>query len=201
MIAGRRFFLAGATALLLGGCLFDRAYYEKNPQQKAFLDGLQALAKPALASNNPLQIEEAGRQSVALWAKVGPFSDWRGILRTVEGNAQNVTITLEIGPQVTLYAFNDGTLTTLNSLLKGASDLFSTRSRETLPVGLSEPAIAALKTLRLGQTVSISGRMGEIAGSGLFDLSRLLGKSDADQRQFVETPRFVARIETLAPSD
>ena len=201
MKTGRRHLLLGGAGLVLGGCLFDRAYYEKNPQQKTFLDGLQALAKPALASNNPLQIEEAARQSIALWAKVGPFSDWRGILRTVEGNAQNVTITLEIGPQVTLYAFNDGTLSTIGSLLKNAGDLFSTRPRESLPVGLSEPAVAALKTLRLGQTVSISGRMGEIAGSGLFDLSRLLGKSDADQRQFVQTPRFVARIDSLAPSD
>ena len=201
MMTGRRSLLLGGAGFGLGGCLFDRTYYEKNPQQKAFVDGLQALAKPALASNNPLQIEEAGKQSVALWARIGPFADWRAILRTVEGNAQNVTITLEIGPQVTLYAFNDGALSTLNSLLKGASELFSTRPRETLPAGLSEAAIAALKTLRLGQTVSISGRMGEIAGSGLFDLSRLLGKSDADQRQFVETPRFVARIETLAPSD
>jgi hypothetical protein len=201
MMTGRRSLLLGGAGFALSGCLFDRAYYEKNPQQKAFLDGLQALAKPALASNNPLQIEEAAKQSVALWAKIGPFTDWRAVLRTVEGNAQNVTITLEIGPQVTLYAFNDGKLSTLNSFLKGASNLFSTRPRETLPVGLSEPAIAALKTLRLGQTVSISGRMGEIAGSGLFDLSRLFGKSDADLRQFVETPRFVARIETLAASE
>ena len=201
MIAGRRSLLFGGLGLVLGGCLFDRAYYEKNAQQKAFFDGLQALAKPALASNNPLQIEEAAKQSVALWAKIGPFSDWRAILRTVEGNAQNVTITLEIGPQVTLYAFNDGTLSTLNSILKSTGDLFSSRPRETLPAGLSEPAIAALKTLRLGQTVSISGRMGEIAGSGLIDLSRLLGKSDAEHRQFVQTPRFVARIETLAASE
>ncbi len=201
MIAGRRSFLLGGSSLALGGCLFDRAYYEKNAQQKAFLDGLQALAKPALASNNPLQIEEAAKQSVALWAKIGPFSDWRAVLRTVEGNAQNVTITLEIGPQVTLYAFNDGTLSTLNSILKNAGDLFASRQRETLPAGLSESAIAGLKTLRLGQTVSISGRMGEIAGSGLFDLSRLFGRSDADHRQFVEAPRFVARIETLAASE
>lgn len=201
MIAGRRSLLLGGASLALGGCLFDRAYYEKNAQQKAFLDGLQALAKPALASNNPLQIEEAARQSVTLWAKIGPFSDWRAILRTVEGNAQNVAITLEIGPRVTLYAFNDGTLSTLNSILKNAGDLFSGRPRETLPSGLSEPAIAALKTLRLGQTVSISGRMGEIAGAGLFDLSRLFGKSDADQRQFLEAPRFVARIDTLAASE
>jgi hypothetical protein len=201
MIARRRSLLLGGAGLALTGCIFDRAYYEKNPRQKAFIDGLQAIAKPALASNNPLQIEEAAKQSIALWAEVGPFTDWRGILRTVEGNAQNAAITLEIGPQVTLSAFNDATLSTLGSILKSTGDLFSARPRETLPAGLSEQAIAALKTLRLGQTVSISGRMGEIAGAGLFDLSRLFGKSDADHRQFVETPRFVARLETLAASE
>jgi hypothetical protein len=42
------------------------------------------------------------------------------------------------------------------------------------------------------------GKMGEIAGSGLFDLSRWLGKSEAEHRQFLQTPRFVARIEALA---
>jgi Tfp pilus assembly protein PilN len=57
MTASRSSLLLGGAGLALGGCLFDRAYYEKNAQQKAFLDGLQALAKPALASNNPLQIE------------------------------------------------------------------------------------------------------------------------------------------------
>ena len=39
---------------------------------------------------------------------------------------------------------------------------------------------------------------GEIAGAGLFDLSALFGKSDADNRQFLQVPRFVARIEALA---
>jgi hypothetical protein len=39
--------------------------------------------------------------------------------------------------------------------------------------------------------------MGEIAGSGVFDLSRLFGKSDADYRQFLLAPRFVARVEAL----
>ena len=80
------------------------------------------------------------------------------------------------------------------------TDLFSTRSRQTPPPGLSEAAIAALKTLRLGERVTLSGRMGEIAGSGVFDLSRLFGKSDAEHRQFLQTPRFVARIEALAAS-
>ncbi len=70
------------------------------------------------------------------------------------------------------------------------------RRRRAFP----EAAIAALKTLRLGERVMLSGRMGEIAGSGLFDLSRLLGKSAAEHRQFLQTPRFVARIEALTAS-
>ena len=197
MTASRRSLLLGGVGLTLGGCLFDRAYYERNAQQKAFLDGLQALAKPALASNNPLQIEEAAKQSVVLSAKIGAFADWRGILKAVEGNAQAASVTLEIGPQVSLYAFNDWTL----ALAGRASDFFSTRSRETPPPGLSAGAIAALKTFRLGQTVAISGRMGEIAGSGLFDLTRLFGKGDGDNRQFLQAPRFVARVETLAVSE
>lgn len=201
MIAGRRTLLLGGAGLALGapqaGCIFDRAYYEKNAQQKAFLDRLQEIARPALASNNPLKIEEAARQSVALSASVGDIAGWRGILRTIEGNAQNVAITLDIGPQVSLYAFNDWALAMAGSV----AGMFSTRSRESAPPGLSDKAIAALKTFRLGQTVSISGRMGEIAGSGLFDLTRLFGKGDADNRQFLQTPRFVARIEALAPAD
>jgi len=48
--------------------------------------------------------------------------------------------------------------------------------------------------------VTISGRMGEIAGSGVFDLSRLFGKTATDHRQFLQTPRFVARIEALQAS-
>ena len=83
---------------------------ERNPAQKAFLDGLQALAKPALASNNPLRLEEAAKQSLALADKVGAFTDWCGTLRKIEGTAQKVAITIEIGPQVSLYAFNDWTL-------------------------------------------------------------------------------------------
>ena len=197
MTTGRRTLLLGGASLALGGCLFDRAYYERNAQQKAFLDGLQALAKPALASDNPLQIEEAAKQSIGLSARIGAFSDWRGIVKLVEGNAQQAAVTLDIGPQVSLYAFNDWAL----ALAGRASDLFSTRSRETPPPGLSEAAIAALKTFRLGQTVAISGRMGEIAGSGLFDLTRLFGKSDGDNRQFLQAPRFVARLETLAQSE
>ena len=64
----------------------------------------------------------------------------------------------------------------------------------------NDAAIAALKTLRLGERVLLSGRMGEIAGSGVFDLSRLFGKGDADHRQFLLAPRFVARIEAIAAS-
>ncbi len=201
MIAGRRSLLLGGASLALGGslggCLFDRAYYEKNAQQKAFLDSLQALAKPALASDNPLKIEAAAKQSVVLSTQVGVFTDWRAILKAIEGNAQNVALTLEIGPQVSLYAFNDWAL----ALAGRATDFFSTRSRDTPPPGLSDKAIAALKTFRLGQTVSLSGRMGEIAGSGLFDLTRLFGKGDGDNRQFLQNPRFLARIEALASTD
>ena len=61
-------------------------------------------------------------------------------------------------------------------------------------------AIAALKTFRLGERVTLAGKMGAIAGSGLFDLSRLFGKSASDNRQFLQAPRFVARIDGLKAS-
>lgn len=191
----RRALFLGGAGLVLTGC-FDRPCYERNPDQKAFLDGLQTLAKPALASNNPLQIEEAAKQSIVLAEKTGAFSDWCGTLTKIEGNAQDVAITVDIGRQVSLYAFNDWALAFAGSV----ADLFSTRSRATPPPGLSEAAITALKTLRLGERVTLSGRMGEIAGSGLFDLSRLLGKGTTEHRQFLQTPRFVARIEALTAS-
>lgn len=191
----RRTFLLGGASLLLTGC-FDRPCHERNPAQKAFLDGLQELAKPALASNNPLRVEEAARQSVALAAKVGVFSDWCGTLTKIEGNAQTVAVTFDIGRQVSLYAFNDWALAFAGTV----TDFFSTRSRAAPPPGLSETAVAALKTLRLGERVTLSGRMGEIAGSGVFDLSRLFGKSATEHRQFLQTPRFVARIEALQAS-
>jgi hypothetical protein len=194
-MAGRRVFLLGGAGFVLGGC-FDRPCHERNPAQKAFLEGLSALARPALNSKNPLAVEEAARQSVALADKVGAFSDWCGTISKIEGNAQSAAVTIEVGPQVSLYAFNDWALAFAGSV----TDLFSTRSRQTPPPGLSEAAIAALKTLRLGERVTLSGRMGEIAGSGVFDLSRLFGKSDAEHRQFLQTPRFVARIEALAAS-
>ena len=193
MIVSRRSIVLGGAALTLTGC-FDRPWYEENPKQKAFLEGLQALAKPALASNNPLRLEEAVKQSLSLAAQVGAFDDWQGILRTIEGNAQKMAITIEVGPQVSLYAFNDWTL----AMAGAVADLFSTRSRETPPPGLSDQAVAALKTFRLGERIVLSGRMGEIAGSGLFDLATLFGKSDADNRQFLQVPRFVARIDALA---
>lgn len=195
MIASRRLVILGGAGLLLGGC-FDRPCHERNPAQKAFLDGLAALAKPALASNNPLQVEEAARRSVALADKVGAFGDWCGTLTRIEGNARDVALTIDIGRQVSLYAFNDWALAFAGSV----ADLFSTRSRATPPPGLSEAAIAALKTLRLGERVTLSGRMGEIAGSGLFDISRLLGKSAAEHRQFLQTPRFVARVDAIQAS-
>lgn len=191
----RRILVLGSTSLMLAGC-FDRPCHERNPAQKAFLDGLQELAKPALASNNPLRVEEAARQSVALADKVGAFGDWCGTLTKIEGNAQTVAVTFDIGRQVSLYAFNDWALAFAGTV----TDFFSTRSRATPPPGLSEAAVAALKTLRLGERVTISGRMGEIAGSGVFDLSRLFGKSATDHRQFLQTPRFVARIEALQAS-
>jgi hypothetical protein len=191
----RRSFLFGGTSLLLTGC-FDRPCHERNQAQKAFLDGLQELAKPALASNNPLRVEEAARQSIALADKVGAFSDWCGTLTKIEGNAQTAAVTIDIGRQVSLYAFNDWALAFAGTV----TDFFSTRSRATPPPGLSEPAIAALKTLRLGERVTLSGRMGEIAGSGVLDLSRLFGKTATDHRQFLQTPRFVARIEALQAS-
>jgi hypothetical protein len=189
---GRRWFVIGASSFALGGC-FDTPCEEENSVQKAFLDGLRSLAKPALASSNPLQVEEAAKQSILLAEKVDAFKDWCGTLTRVEGNAENVSITVDVGRQVSLYAFNDWALAFAGSV----ADLFSTRSREPPPPGLSEPAIAALKTLRLGERVAVSGRMGEIAGSGLFDLSRLFGKSDNEHRQFLLAPRFVARIEAL----
>ena len=198
-MAGRRAFLVGGSSLALGGC-WDTPCYERNARQKAFLDGLQALAKPALASNNPLRIEEAAKQSVELANKVGGFSDWCGTLKTIEGNAQNVAITVEVGPQISLYAFNDWKLAMTGSAATMLADLFSTRSREAPPPGLSDQAITALKTFRLGERVKLGGRMGEIAGSGLFDVSRLFGKGEAENRQFLQSPRFVARIEALAAS-
>ena len=191
-MTARRLFLLGGASVALGGC-FDTPCEEENKAQKDFLDGLRSLAKPALASNNPLQVEEAVKQSLTLGNKVGAFSDWCGTLTKIEGNADTVSITIDVGHQVSLYAFNDWALAFAGSV----ADLFSTRSRESPPPGLSDSAIAALKTVRLGQRVSLSGRMGEIAGSGLFDLSRLFGKSDNEYRQFLLAPRFVARIEAL----
>ena len=126
--------------------------------------------------------------------KVGAFSDWCGTLTKIEGTAQKVAITVDVGRQVSLYAFNDWTLAFAGSVM----DLFSTRSRQTPPPGLSDAAITALKTLRLGERISLSGRIGPIAGAGVFDLSRLFGKSEAEHRQFLQTPRFVARIEGLS---
>jgi hypothetical protein len=192
MIASRRLVVLGIPSLALTGC-FDKPCEERNPAQLAFLDGLRSLAKPALASNNPLQVEEAAKQSIALAEKVGSFAGWCGTLSKIEGTAQKVAVTVDVGRQVSLYAFNDWTLAFAGSVM----DLFSTRSREAPPPGLSDGAIAALKTLRLGERVTLAGRMGQIAGAGVFDLSRLFGKSDAEHRQFLLTPRFVARIEAL----
>lgn len=190
----RRALLLGVPAVALAGC-FDEPCEDRNPQQKAFLDGLRSLAKPALASGNPLQIEEAARQSVALADKIGPFTGWCGTVTRIEGSGQKVALTLDVGRQVSLYAFNDWTLAFAGSVL----DLFSSRGGSPPPPGLSDAALAALKALRLGERVSLSGRLGQIAGSGLPDWSRLFGKSEAEHRQFLQAPRFVARIEALTP--
>ena len=195
-MAVRRTVLFGGASLALGSC-WDTPCYERNARQKAFNDALQALAKPALESGNPLRIEDAAKQSIGVADKVGAFADWCGTLKTIEGNAETVAITVEVGPQVSLYAFNDWKLALTGSAATTLADLFSTRSRESPPPGLSEAAIRALKTFRLGERVKLGGRMGEIAGSGLFDLSRLFGKGEAENRQFLQSPRFVARIESL----
>src|SRR3984893_4550736 len=194
-MTARRVFLLGGASLALAGC-FDTLCEEENPAQKAFLDGLRALARPALASNNPLQVEEAANQSVALADKVGGFSGWCGTLTKIEGNAQTAAITVDIGRQVSLYWFNDCTLAAAGSL----ADFFSTKSREAPPPGLSDAAIAALKAVRLGERVLLSGRMGEIAGSGVFDLSLLFGESDAEPRQFLLPPRLAVPNERLGAS-
>ena len=185
--------MTGSASLLLGGCL-DQPCEERNPAQKAFLDAVRGVTKPALASNNPLQTEEAAKQCIALSERMGAFTDWCGVLAKVEGNAQTAAVTIAVGRQISLYAFNDWTLAFAGSV----ADFFSTRSREPPPPGLSDSAIAALKTLRLGERVTVSGRMGEIAGAGVFDLSRLFGKSDAEHREFLQAPRLLARIEALA---
>jgi len=153
---GRRLLFA---ALTLAGCL-GRSCYENNPEQRRFLGGLSALARPALAANNPLAVEEAAKQSVALAEKVGAFADWCGTLSIIEGSASKPTVAIEVGPQVSLYAFNDWTLAFAGSV----ADMFSTRNKEAPPPGLSDAAVAALKTFRLGDRVLLSGRLGEIAG-------------------------------------
>jgi hypothetical protein len=193
---GRRGFLLGGAGLILGGC-FESSCYDSNPQQKKFVGDLAAIAKPAMASNNPLAIEDAVKRSLTLAETVGAFTDWCGTLKTIDGNAQNVAVTIEVGPQISLYAFNDWAL----AMAGAFADLFSTRSREAPPPGLSEQAVGALKAFRLGQHVQLSGRMGAIAGSGVFDFSRLFGKSDSGNRAFLQSPRFVARIEALSASN
>lgn len=192
-VPSRRFLLLALPAVALGGC-FDEPCEERNSQQKAFLDGLKSLAKPALASGNPLQIEEAARQSVALADRVGAFAGWCGTVTKIEGAGQTVAVTIDVGRQVSLFAFNDWTRAFAGSVL----DLFSSRSGSPPPPGLSDAALAALKTLRLGERVSLSGRLGQIAGSSLPDWSRLFGKGEAEHRQFLQAPRFVARLEAVA---
>ena len=63
------------------------------------------------------------------------------MLGKIEGNAQAVAVTIQIGRQISLYAFNDWTQAFAGSVV----EFFSTRSRELPPAGLSDPAIAAAK--------------------------------------------------------
>src|SRR5260370_10933835 len=174
----RRSIVFGSLGFTLGGC-WETPCYERNAKQKAFLDGLQPLAKPALASNNPLRIEEAAKQSVALADKVGAFADWCGTIRTIEGNAETVAVTIEVGPQISLYAFNDWKLAMTGNAATMIADLFSTRSREAPPPGLSDPAIAALKTFRLGGRGKLGRRPGGSAGSGPCHVSPVFCKGGA----------------------
>lgn len=196
MTPDRRTVLLAGLAFVPAAC-FEGSCYESNARQKKFLDDLAALSKKALVTDNPLAIEEGVKQSFALSESVGGFTDWCGTLKAIDGNTKSMAITIEVGPRVSLYAFNDWALATAGAV----ADLFSTRSREAPPPGLSETAVAGLKTFRLGERVQLAGRMGAIAGSGLFDLSRLLGRSDTENRVFLQSPRFVARIETLAASN
>lgn len=191
----RSLLLGGASLALplgLGGC-FDRPYYERNPEQKQFLDDLGRIARAALSSGNPLQMEHAAQQCLQLAYKVNPMKEWHGVLRRIEGTSQDVTVTIEIGPQVTLYSFNDSMLMHTERL----RDLFSRTGPR--PMGLSREAVAALKAFRLNDQVLITGRVGDIAGSGLSfaELKGMFGRSEFDYRQFLQTPRFIASIETL----
>src|SRR4029453_14980828 len=120
MIASRRIILLGGPSLAVTAC-FDKPCEERNAAQLAFFDGLKSLAKPARASGNPLRFEEGAEQSIALADKVGGFTDWCGAPTKIEGTAQNVAVTVDIGRQVSLYAFNDWTLAFAGSVL----DLFS----------------------------------------------------------------------------
>jgi len=201
-VAARRGLLIGGAGLLAvggGGLLMERLAgrpcFQRNPAQKAFLDDLQALARPALGSQNPLAVQEAVKQTLALAERQAAFSDWCATLRKIEGNDRNVAVTFEIGPQVSLYAFNDWALSTAGSLL----DKILGTKKEAPPPGLTDAAITALKAMRLGETVMLAGRFGEIAGSALADLGKLLGRSETESRQFLQTPRFLARIDAIAP--
>ena len=109
---------------------------------------------------------------MVLSAKVGAFSDWPAcILKGIEGNAQNVAG--HPGDRTASFALR------VHRLSAGAggprSPTFSLHGRaRSPPPGPSEAAINGAKNLPAwSQTVVISGRMGEIAGSGLlFDLTR-----------------------------
>ena len=145
----RRSFVLGAPSLVLGGC-FDTPCEEENSAQKAFLDGLKSLAKPALASNNPLQVEEAAKQSVLLAEKVGAFTGWCGTLTRVEGNAENVSITVDVGRQVSLYAFNDWALAFAGSVAASRYMARTTPSMSSMarPSGSTSTSLATKSVSR-----------------------------------------------------
>ena len=85
----------------------------------------------------------------------------------IEGIGQKVAVTVEIGRK-----FRSTRSTTGRSPWRARSPTCSRReTRKPPPPGLSDTAVAALKTFRLGDRVCLSGRLGEIAGSGLFDIS------------------------------
>ncbi len=193
MIISRRNIVLGGSAFGLAGC-FDRPWYEENAQQKAFLDGLQALAKPALASNNPLRLEEATKKSLELAARTGRLHGLAG--HPAHRRRQRPEGRHHHRDRPASFALRIQRLGTRHGRRRRRPVLHTIARKR--PPGLSDPAIAALKTFRLNERVTLSGRLGEIAGSGLFDLTTLFGKSDADNRQFLQVPRFVARIDTLA---
>ena len=156
---------SSASTLALAGC-FDTPCEEENPAQKAFLDGLQR-ARQARAR---LQQPAAGRGSGQ--AERGAGRQGRRLLRLVRHAAPRSRATPRRSPSRSISAakFRSTRSTTGPWPWRARWPTSSphdraSRRRRAFPM----PAIAALKTLRLGERVLLSGRMGEIAGSGVFD--------------------------------